>query len=158
MLNTNRATVTKIAAAEASITPHPTSTGVQPAISLPHHIWYGRGKMLTQQCHYEAALASFDTALKFLPDVHQIWIYRGIVLTHLRHYESALASFAKATEIMPQSREAWIFQGAVLTYLDRPQEAIDSYTTALSLQEQSSAIYEDYPMWGVIPAVLERAG
>jgi tetratricopeptide (TPR) repeat protein len=115
--------------------------------TFPHHLWYSRGKMLTQKGHYEAALTSFDNALKIQPNEHQIWIYRGIVLTHLNHYESALVSFSKALEIMPSNREAWIFHGAVLTYLNRPHEAMKSYTTALSIQQQGFTPCERYPMW-----------
>lgn len=122
--------------------------------TFPHHLWYSRGKMLTQQGQYEAALTSFDHALKIQPNEHQIWIYRGIALTHLNHYESALVSFSKALEIMPTNREAWIFHGAVLTYLDRPHEAIKSYTTALSIQQQGFTSCESYPMW--LPASFAR--
>lgn len=111
----------------------------------PHHIWYTRGKMLTKQGHFEAALTSFEIALKYHSGVHQIWAYQGVVLAYMKCYESALASFNKALELAPDNREVWIFRGAVLSYLNRRREATNSYNVALSLQQRGFMVSEEYP-------------
>lgn len=122
----------------------------------PHYIWYNRGKMLTWQGHYEAALTSFDIALQRHPNHHQTWVYRGVVLAYLKCYETALASFNQALELSPDNREVWIFRGAVLAFLNRQREARNSYNVALSIQQRGFSICEEYPTtW--IPNRLETA-
>jgi len=116
-----------------------------------HRLWYGRGKVLTRQGYFEAALASFDAALRLQPRNPQSWIYRGVVLMHMQRYEGALVSFNRALEIAPKSREAWLFQGAVFRYLNCHHEALLSYNAALQLQDDRTK--EDYPLW--TPAMIE---
>ncbi|WP_421659324.1 tetratricopeptide repeat protein [Leptothermofonsia sp. ETS-13] len=124
--------------------------------AIPYHIWYSRGKMLTQQGHFEAALTSFDIALKHQSNLHQIWTYRGIVLAYLKHYEAALLSFNKALELAPDNREIWIFRGAVLTYLNRRREALNSYNIALSIQQCGFTVCEDYPTTWMPNPIVEK--
>lgn len=112
-----------------------------------HRIWCGRGKVLTRQGYYEAALASFDAALQLQPDDHQSWVFRGVALMHLSRYKAALASFNQALELVIDDREVWIFRGAVLTYLNRHEEAIKSYQMALNIQQQGTEVCCDYPLW-----------
>lgn len=112
-----------------------------------HRIWCGRGKVLTRQGYYEAALASFDAALQLQPNDHQSWIFRGVALMHLEQYKAALASFNQALELGANDREVWIFRGAVLTYLNQPEEATKSYQMALRMQQQGRQVCCDYPMW-----------
>jgi tetratricopeptide (TPR) repeat protein len=110
-------------------------------------LWFSKGKVLTKQGYYEAALASFDASIKLQPNHCKSWVFRGIALTYLEQYRAALASFERALEISPDHREAWIFRGSVLKYLDRPDEAFESYSQALKLQQQDTEICNDYPLW-----------
>jgi tetratricopeptide (TPR) repeat protein len=135
---------------------HPSEADKTAVPAIPYQIWYRRGKMLTQQGHYEAALTSFDLALKHQPELHQIWTYRGIVLAYLKHYEAALLSFNKALELAPDNREIWIFRGAVLTYLNCRREALNSYNIALSIQQRGFTICEDYPTTWMPNPVAEK--
>lgn len=128
----------------ATVSHHLRSKSTQKTI---HRIWCGRGKVLTRQGYYEAALASFDAALQIQPDDHQSWVFRGVALMHLRRYKAALASFNQALELASDDREVWIFRGAVLTYLNHPEEAIKSYQMALNIQRQGTEVCRDYPMW-----------
>jgi Flp pilus assembly protein TadD len=112
-----------------------------------HRLWFSRGKVLTKQGFFQAALTSFDAALKCQPDHTESWMFRGVVLTHLKRYQPALTSFDRALELSPQHREAWIFRGAVLTYLERQTEATHSYAIALQLQQEHPQPRQDYPMW-----------
>jgi tetratricopeptide (TPR) repeat protein len=110
-------------------------------------LWFAKGKVLTKQGYYEAALTSFDAALKIQPDHCKSWVFRGIVLTHLEQYKSALASLDRALELSPSQREAWIFRGAVLKYLGRHDEALASYSKALTLQQADVELCNEYPLW-----------
>lgn len=103
--------------------------------------------MLIQQGHYDAALASFDQALKLQPHHPKLWVFHGVVLAHLCSYRSALASFNRALELAPENREAWIFRGAALTQMGRCQEAQASYSQALRIQRQGGAKCRSYPLW-----------
>ncbi len=123
-----------------------------------HRVWYDRGKKLTQQGYYDAALSSFDIALKLQPQEHQIWAYRGIVFAYLNCYESALASFEKALELAPDNRELWVFRGATLKYLNRSQASLESYNRALTIQQQGFTICEDYPTSWIVSMDMKAAG
>lgn len=120
-------------------------------------LWYSRGKVLARQGYHEAALASFDAALRIQPRHHKCWVFRGVVLTHLQQYKAALVSFDRALEIAPDSRECWIFRGAVLTYLNCHHEARTSYSKALMMQKQATDICRDYPLWFPIANQMELA-
>jgi tetratricopeptide (TPR) repeat protein len=127
----------------------PTAAVAQPG---PHEatvqVWYNRGKMLVEQQRYNAAINSFDMALKLQPHETKSLIFRGIALFHLHYYQSALRDFRTATEIAPDNREAWIFQGVVLKALERHSAAMACYQTALLLQHRPEAgDFEKYPLW-----------
>lgn len=124
----------------------PATAKSSPSDAIPQ-IWYNRGKMLVEQQRYNAAVASFDMALKFQPNDPKSLIFRGIALFHLHYYQSALGDFRTAAEMAPDNREAWIFQGAVLKALKHPGAAIECYRTALLLQQPEGMACEEYPMW-----------
>jgi tetratricopeptide (TPR) repeat protein len=112
-----------------------------------HRLWCSRGTVLTKQGYYEAALASFEAALRIQPNRSKTWVFHGVVLVHLQHYKAALASFDRALDLSNTNREAWLFRGSVLKELDQYQEALFSYSQALKLQKQNSDICRDYPIW-----------
>jgi len=112
-----------------------------------HRLWCSRGAILTKQGYYEAALASFEAALRLQPNRSKTWVFHGVTLVHLRHYKAALASFNQALDLSHNNCEAWLFRGSVLKELEQYQEALFSYGQALKLQKQNSDICRDYPMW-----------
>lgn len=112
-----------------------------------HRLWCSRGAVLTKQGYYEAALASFEAALRLQPNRSKTWVFHGVVLVHLQCYKAALASFNRAIDLSNTNREAWLFRGSVLKELEQFQEALFSYSQALKLQKQNSDICRDYPMW-----------
>jgi tetratricopeptide (TPR) repeat protein len=112
-----------------------------------HRLWCSRGAILTKQGYYEAALASFEAALRIQPNLSKTWVFHGVVLVHLQHYKAALASFNRALDLSNTNREAWLFRGSVLEVLEQHQEALSSYSQALNLQKHNSDICRDYPMW-----------
>lgn len=112
-----------------------------------HRLWFAKGKVLAKQGYHEAALASFDAALRLRPNHAKSWIFRGVVLTHLRQYKAALASFDRALALTPNNRETWIFRGAVLMALGDRETALHSYNMALDLQQSDTEVCKDYPLW-----------
>jgi tetratricopeptide (TPR) repeat protein len=92
------------------------------------------GNLLYCGKEYEAAIASFDQALKIKPDYHQAWNLRGIALWNLGRLEEAIASFDQALKIKPDYHDAWNLRGIALDDLGRLEEAIASYDQALKIK------------------------
>lgn len=112
-----------------------------------HQLWYGRGRLLAKQGHYQAALTCFNEALRLQQNDLNVWVFRGVMQAHLGLYEAALNSFDRAVAISFCDRSAWIFRGTVLTALNRHADALKSYSVALTLQRQGFSVCEDYPLW-----------
>lgn len=91
-------------------------------IKTLHRLWCSRGAVLTKQGYYEAALASFEAALRIQPNRSKTWVFRGVVLVYLHHYKAALASFNRAIDLSNTNREAWLFRGSVLKELKQYEE------------------------------------
>ncbi|KOP25464.1 hypothetical protein AMR41_17285, partial [Hapalosiphon sp. MRB220] len=91
---------------------------------------YELGRLLDTSKEYEAAIASYDQALKIKLDYYQAWNQRGIALFLLGRYSEAVASYDKALEIKPDNHYAWHNRGKALQKLDRYEEAVASYNKA----------------------------
>ncbi len=72
---------------------------------------HNRGNALDKLGRNEEALASYDQALKIIPDYHQVWYNRGVVLGKLGRNEEAITSFDQALKIKPDDYEAWLNRG-----------------------------------------------
>jgi tetratricopeptide (TPR) repeat protein len=92
------------------------------------------GNLLLAAKEYEAAVASYDQALKIKPDLHQAWNNRGIALLNLGRFEEAFASYDQALQFKPDYHEAWNNRGIALLNLGRFEEAVASYDQALKIK------------------------
>ncbi|MEH2398375.1 tetratricopeptide repeat protein [Nostoc sp.] len=92
------------------------------------------GNLLSTANEYEAAIASYDQALKFKPDDHQAWYNRGIALDELGRFEEAIVSYEQALKFKQDYHLAWYNRGIALDELGRFEEAIASYDQALKIQ------------------------
>ncbi|MEH2411539.1 tetratricopeptide repeat protein, partial [Nostoc sp.] len=92
------------------------------------------GRLLSTANEYEAALTSYDQALKFKPDYHEAWNNRGIALHDLERNEEAIASYDQALKFKPDYHLAWNNRGYALHDLERNKEAIASYDQALKFK------------------------
>ncbi|MHC5934511.1 tetratricopeptide repeat protein [Nostoc sp.] len=92
------------------------------------------GNLLSTAKEYEAAIASYDQALKLKPDYHQAWYNRGDALGNLGRNEEAIASYDKALKFKPNYHLAWNNRGYALDDLGRFEEAIASYDQALKFK------------------------
>src|SRR5919199_1409319 len=75
------------------------------------------GNLLVAGKEYEAAIASYDQALKFKPDDHQAWNKRGNALSNLGRIEEAIDSYDQALKIKPDLHQAWNNRGYALSDL-----------------------------------------
>ncbi|MBD2533325.1 tetratricopeptide repeat protein [Nostoc flagelliforme FACHB-838] len=92
------------------------------------------GNLLSATKEYEAAIASYEQALKLKPDYHQAWYNRGIALDDLGRFEEAIASYNQALKFKPDYHEVLNNRGNVLGNLGRNEEAIASYDQALKFK------------------------
>ncbi|MEH2197078.1 tetratricopeptide repeat protein [Nostoc sp.] len=92
------------------------------------------GNLLLTVNEYEAAIASYDQALKLKPDKHEAWNNRGVALGKLVRYEEAIASYDQVLKLKPDYHLAWNNRGIALDKLVRNEEAIASYDQALNFK------------------------
>jgi superkiller protein 3 len=92
------------------------------------------GKLLRSANEFEAAISSYDQALKFQSDYHYAWYDRGIALRNLGRNEEAISSYDQALKFQPDYHYDWYNRGIALRNLGRNEEAISSYDQALKFQ------------------------
>ncbi|MCW6049158.1 tetratricopeptide repeat protein [Microcoleus sp. A2-C5] len=103
-------------------------------VNLDADAWCYRGNEQFEEGDFLAAIASYDKALEFKPDLHDAWNNRGGALDNLGRLEDAIASYDKALEIQPDFDEAWNNRGRALFNLGRFEEAITSFNQAIALK------------------------
>ncbi|MBW4499216.1 MAG: tetratricopeptide repeat protein [Scytonema hyalinum WJT4-NPBG1] len=111
------------------------------------------GNLLVAAEEYEAAITSYNQAVKCQPDLHEAWYNRGIALDNLGRYEEAIASYDQAVKFQPDDHEAWNSRGYALRNLGRYEEAIASYDQALKIK---SDYHEAWYNQGYALGNLER--
>ncbi|MEH2384731.1 MAG: tetratricopeptide repeat protein [Nostoc sp.] len=111
------------------------------------------GNLLSTAKEYEAAIASYDQALKFQPDYHEAWYNRGIALDDLGRFEEVIASYDQALKFQPDYHLAWNNRGIALDDLGRFEEAITSYDQALKFQPD---YHEAWNNQGIVLRNLRR--
>jgi tetratricopeptide (TPR) repeat protein len=82
----------------------------------------------------EAAIASFDRALKVRPDYAEALSNRGLTLYELKRFDEALASFDDALKRAPNHAEALFNRGLTLHALKRFEQALVSFDGALKVR------------------------
>ncbi|KAB0239503.1 CHAT domain-containing protein [Microcystis aeruginosa EAWAG127a] len=96
--------------------------------------WFEQGYQKAINGDFIGAIASFDRALEFKPDLHQAWQNRGAALANLGRLEEAIASYDRALEIKPDDPDGWNNRGIALGNLGRLEEEIASYDKALEIK------------------------
>ncbi len=102
---------------------------------------FEQGDIILADKNYEAAITSYDQALKIKPDFHEAWNNRGISLKNLGQYEAAIASYDQALKIKSDFHEAWNNRGLSLDNLGQYEAAIASYDQALQIKP------DDHKTW-----------
>jgi tetratricopeptide (TPR) repeat protein len=106
----------------------------QQTLSSKASLLLKKGNLMYSDKEYEAALFSYDQALKFKPDYHEAWYNRGITLGNLGRLEEAISSYDQALKFKPDYHEAWEKRGNALRNLGQVEEAISSYDQALKFK------------------------
>ena len=135
-------------------------TEIQCWASEPEQTIEGKAKLFFEQGNiffvskqYEAAIASYDEALKYKPDSAKVWGNRSTALRNLRRYEDAIDSYDQALKLSPDSYAVWYSRGNALGKLGRYEEAIVSYDQVLKLKPDR---YEVWYMHGNALNKVER--
>ena len=95
---------------------------------------YNKGNTLYDLKRYKEAIASYDKAIKIIPEYSEAWNGQGNTLYELKLYNKALDAYDKAIQIQPDYLEAWVGRSFVLDNLQRYQEAIESFDKALKIK------------------------
>ena len=90
---------------------------------------------------YPEAIASYDRALEYQPDLWLAWDNRGNILFNLQQYSEAIASYDKVLEYQPDSWSTWENRGRALFYLKEYEKAIASYDKALEIEPKARQIW-----------------
>jgi tetratricopeptide (TPR) repeat protein len=102
---------------------------------------FNQGNIFIADQSCEAAIESYDEALKYKPDDSATWSLRGISLDNLGNYEAAIASYDKALKHKPDDYFTWYFRGNSLNSLGYYEAAIASYDEALKYKP------DEYVTW-----------
>jgi predicted O-linked N-acetylglucosamine transferase (SPINDLY family) len=104
---------------------------------------YDRAVALYQKGRLAEALANFERALKFSPNLAAAHAYRSLVLRDLRRPAEALASIDKAISLQPDYADAWNIRSAVLRDMNRLDEALASIDKVVALTPGSSQAWSN---------------
>jgi Flp pilus assembly protein TadD len=96
---------------------------------------YNRGIALANLEQYQAALASYDEALRQGRNA-ETYYNRGIALAHLDHYEEALDSYGKAIALDGNYAEAYYNRGNLFIERNQSEAAISSYDRAVAIRPE----------------------
>jgi tetratricopeptide (TPR) repeat protein len=100
--------------------------------------WVEVAVWLRQQEQFQAALITYDAALRQFPNSHVLYSNRGYVLLTMELYEQALRDFARALEIQPDYARALSFSGAAYERMQQFDRAAECYRKALALTPQDA--------------------
>ena len=127
-------------AAESAPAPGPVNSAVQQqpgGAAFP----LNRGNTLYLAQQYQAALESYDKAIRIKPDYAEAYHNRGSVLSVLQRREAALQSYDKAILFKPDYAEAYGNRGNTLFVLQQYQAALESYDKAILLNPEFADAY-----------------
>ena len=139
-----------------------------PDLERTADLWFEQGNILVVNEEYEAAVSSFDQAIKARPNQSiklnpinqffqrllrrkvptikgfgQVWYNRGNALDNLGRLEEAIASYDQALAIKPDDNQAWYNRGVALGKLGRLEEAIASYDQALEIKPDNDQAWNN---------------
>ena len=105
--------------------------------------WFQQGYCLDELKRYEEAIASYDKASEFKPDLHEAWYNRGVALGNLGRLEAAIASYDKAIELNPDDHYAWYNRSYALLNLGHLEEALASFDKVIELEPNNHSAWNN---------------
>ncbi|MHB1140924.1 MAG: tetratricopeptide repeat protein [Sulfuricaulis sp.] len=94
---------------------------------------YCQGIALHGMRRHNEALASYDRAIRLVPDFVQAHNNRGLVLEDLKRHDEALASYGRAIALNPRHANAYSNRGNILNKLAQYDAALASYDRAIEI-------------------------
>jgi len=94
---------------------------------------FEQGNIFLSSKQYEEAIASYDRALQFKPDLYEAWNNRGNALGNLDRHEEAIASYDRVVQIK-LDYHTWYDRGIALNDLEKYEESIASYSRVLEIK------------------------
>lgn len=88
---------------------------------------YNQGVDLSEKGDYEGAIAAYQQAISFNPQMIESYNNLGNLLEHLTRYEKALEIYQKAVEIAPQNALLYRNLGVVYEKLGKVSDAMEAY-------------------------------
>ena len=102
-----------------------------------HLAYYGKGKALSHQDKYEAALTSLELATKTQSDFAPAYLYKSSLLQNLNRWEEALAAINQAIFLQPNNPNLYVTKGTIFIGLKRYSEAETAYNQAIKIDARS---------------------
>lgn len=96
--------------------------------------WIELAVVLREREEHDAALATYDAAIRRFPESHVLLSNRGYVLLVWELYEEALRNFSKALEIKPDYVHALALKAAAYEGLHEFAKAANTYRRVLQLE------------------------
>ena len=104
----------------------------------------GRGEILADQGHWDAARRDFEYAVQVAPKSAEAQNQYGVSLRMLERYDEAAAAYTTALEIDSEFAEAAANRAFIRKRLGLFADAIADYEQALTLDGDSAAIHNDF--------------
>ncbi len=126
---------------------------IEKALSDADRLFF-RGYKLYEQQKYEAAVQSYQEAIKLNSLNWGYYFNLGLAYKKMKEYEEAMAAFRKAVELNPESYSSNKELGEMLGRAKKFEEAVKHYKRAVELNQDDHDTY--YNLGLVLIAVGER--
>jgi tetratricopeptide (TPR) repeat protein len=93
-------------------------------LNSPENKAIQKGKNLVKQKQYQAAIDSFDRAIKIRPDGVEAWLQKGYCLSQLNLFDRAIDCYHKVIEIDDSNEYAYLALALDLSNIEKYSEAI----------------------------------
>ncbi|MCL2933755.1 MAG: sulfotransferase family 2 domain-containing protein [Trichodesmium sp. MAG_R03] len=101
------------------------------------------GYKLVREGYFEAAIGSYEKAIKLNPEVFPAYLEQGSLLVKLGEHEKGISILHKAVEKFPQNPVTYVYLGAALTKLGKKDLARDFFKKAIEL-DSTQALWVYY--------------
>ncbi len=106
-------------------------------------LYVKRGDECFQKGHYDAAITSYNEALRLNPKDANTHYKRGNARHYLGDYEGAIADYSQAITINPNYAKAYNKSGNVRYHLGDYEGAIEDYTQAIKINPSDAVAYRN---------------
>lgn len=99
--------------------------------------WNNLGTTVLDKGRPAEALASFEAAVRIIPDYAEAWYNAGVALGQMAQAQRALAAYRESLRLDSSNHDAWVNLGVLLGQND-PQEALRAFERAVRIRPDSA--------------------